>query len=206
MPSSELSYDAYRFRRLNDSAPMTTTTRLRNVAKVEPYSINTNMVRPLYQSSSLSQPTTVSSKAHMIPNSTGNTPTNSSTSPSAVSLGAIIRHPNIRNSDFLTPNPSYSTAPPPPPPHVSQPLSNSSSYTTPPSTSILLSESLSQGSVNRLPSNTSLHNGRSIGLIPSTNNSPQKYQSSTQGDLYPGKVKNLFEINISSPHFVSFFL
>jgi len=188
MPSSELSYDAYRFRRLNDHDPMTTATRLRNVAKVEPYSINTNMVRPLYQSSSLSQPTstTVPPKAHAILNSTGNTPTNSSTSSSAASLGGTIRHPNIRHSDFLTPNPSYSIAPPP---HISQPLSNSSSYTTPPSTSILLSESLSQGSVNRLPSNGSLHNGRSTGLISSTNNSPPKYQSSTQGDFYSGKVK-----------------
>jgi hypothetical protein len=191
MPSSELSYDAYRFRRLNDPDQMTPATRLRNVAKVEPYSINTNMVRPLYQSTSLSQPTstTVPSKAHMIPNSTGNTPTNSSTSSSAASLGGTIRHPNIRHSDFLIPNPSYSTAPPP---YVSQPLSNSSSYTTPPSTSILLSESLSQGSANRLPNNTPLHNGRSTGLIPSTNNSPQKYQSSIQGDFYPGKVKISF--------------
>ena len=49
MPSSDLSFDAYRFRRLNDQDQMT-STRLRNVAKVEPYSINTNMVRPLYQS------------------------------------------------------------------------------------------------------------------------------------------------------------
>jgi hypothetical protein len=193
MPSSELSYDAYRFRGLNDHDQMT-TTRLRNVAKVEPYSINTNMVRPLYQSSSLSQPTTittVSSKGRNILNSMGNTPTNSSTSSSAASLGGTIRHPNVRHSDFLTPNPAYSTAPPPPP-HTSQPLSNSSSYTTPPSTSILLSESLSQVSPQQLSNmnNSSLYNARSTALVSSSPNSPQKYQSSsTQGDFYSGKVK-----------------
>jgi hypothetical protein len=188
MPSSELSYDAYRFRGLNDHDQMT-TTRLRNVAKVEPYSINTNMVRPLYQSS---QPitTTVSSKGRNILNSMGNTPTNSSTSSSAASLGGTIRHPNVRHSDFLTPNPAYSTAPPPS--HTSQPLSNSSSYTTPPSTSILLSESLSQISPQQLSNtnNNSLYNPRSTALISSSPNSPQKYQSSsTQGDFYSGKVK-----------------
>jgi len=190
MPSSELSYDAYHFRRLNDQDQMT-TTRLRNVAKVEPYSINTNMVRPLYQSSS-TQPisTTVPSKARIILNSMGNTPTNSSTSSSAASLGGTIRHPNVRHSDFLVPNPAYSTPPPPP---TSQPLSNSSSsYTTPPSTSILLSESLSHGPTHRLANtnNTSLYNGRSTGLTSSTNNSPQKYQSSIQGDVHSGKVKH----------------
>jgi hypothetical protein len=187
MPSSELSYDAYRFRRLNNQDQMT-TTRLRNVAKVEPYSINTNMVRPLYQSS---QPTStpVPPKSRNILNSMGNTPTNSSTSSSAASLGSTIRHPNVRQSDFLVPNPVYPTAPPP---HKSQPLSNSSSYTTPPSTSILLSESLSHGSKNRLlnTNNTSLSNGRSTGLISSINNSSQKYQSSTQGDFHSNKVKH----------------
>ncbi len=189
MPSSELSYDAYRFRHLNNQDQMT-TTRLRNVAKVEPYSINTNMVRPLYQSSSSSQPisTPVPSKSRNILNSMGNTPTNSSTSSSVASLGSTIRHPNVRQSDFLVPNPVYSTAPPP---HKSRPLSNSSSYTTPPSTSILLSESLSHGSANRLlnTNNTLLSNERSTGFISSTNNSPQKYQSSTQGDFHSNKVK-----------------
>ena len=213
MPTSDLAYDVYHFRRLNDPEPITPATRLRNIAKVEPYSINTNMVRPLYQSSALSQPTSTiaSSKAHTIPNSTGNTPTNSSTSSSAASLGGTIRHPNIRHSDFLIPNPSYSSAPPPPPPaslHASQSLSKSSSYATPPppplSTSILLSESLCQGSANRLPSNTSLHNGRSTGLIPSTNTSPPKHQSTTQGDFYPGKVQPLFRNeHIFFTHFCS---
>jgi hypothetical protein len=189
MPSSELSYDTYRFRRLNDHDQMT-TTRLRNVAKVEPYSINTNMVRPLYQSSS-SQPTstTVPSKGRIILNSMSNTPTNSSTSSSAASLGGTIHHPNVRHSDFLIPNPVYSTAPPP---RSSQPFSNSSSHTTPPSTSILLSESLSHGSTHRLPNtnNISLSNGRSTGLTSSINNSSQKYPSSTQGDFHSSKVKH----------------
>ena len=188
MPTSDLSYDAYRFRRLNDSdQQMSTATRLRNVAKVEPYLINTNTVRPLYPSSSISTtaPTVppAPAKARVVLNSTGNTPTNSSTSSSAASLGNTIRHPNILHSDFLIPNPSYSAAPPPS--HTSQTLSNSSSYATPPST--LLSESLSQGSTQRLMNNNnSLHNGRSTGLI----NPPQKYQSPpTQGDFHSSKVK-----------------
>ena len=195
MPSSELSYDAYRFHRLNDQDQMT-TTRLRNVAKVEPYSINTNMVRPLYQSSSISQPTssTVPTKGRTVLNSMGNTPTNSSTSSSAASLGGTIRHPNVRNSDFLVPNPAYSTAPPPHTTTTSQTVSNSSSYTTPPSTSILLSESLSHTSPQRLintnTNNSFSQNGRSTALNSSlNNNSPQKYQSSTQGDFLSGKVK-----------------
>lgn len=186
MPTSDLSYDAYRFRRLNDSDQQ--LSRLRNVAKVEPYFINTNTVRPLYPSSSTSQSVPAvpppSSKARVVLNSTGNTPTNSSTSSSAASLGNAIRHPNILHSDFLVPNPSYSTAQPPS--HTSQTLSNSSSYATPPST--LLSESLSQASPQRLMNNTnSLHNGRSTGLI----NPPQKYQSppSMQGDFHSSKVK-----------------
>lgn len=188
MPSSDLSFDAYRFRRLNDSdQQMSSATRLRNVAKVEPYFINPTTVRPLYPSTSISQsiPTTAppaQAKTRVILNSTANTPTNSSTSSSAASLGATIRHPNILHSDFLTPNPAYSTAPPPT--HSSQTLSNSSSYATPPST--LLSESLSQGSTQRFSnSNNSLHNGRSTGLI----NSSQKYQSpSVQGDFHSSKV------------------
>jgi hypothetical protein len=194
MPSSDLSFDAYRFRRLNDHDPMT-TARLRNVAKVEPYSINTNMVRPLNQSLSSQLPTTITtptaapSKARTILNSMGNTPTNSSTSSSAASLGGTIRHPNVRQSDFLVPNPLYST-PTPPPSHISQPLSNSSSYTTPPSTSILLSESLLHGSPHRLSNtnNSSLYNGRSPSLA-SSNNSQTKYRPSTQGDIYATKVK-----------------
>jgi hypothetical protein len=189
MPSSELSHDAYRFRRLNDHDQMT-TTRLRNVAKVEPYSINTNMVRPLYQSSSSQPtPTTVPSKARIILNSTGNTPSNTSTSSSAASLGGTIRHPNVRHSDFLVPNPTYST-PPPPLSHTSQPLSNSSSYTVPPPTSITFPESISHGSSHRLANsnNISLYNGRSTSMASSINNSHQKYRPSTKEDLYPNKV------------------
>lgn len=200
MPSSELSYDAYRFRRLNDHDQIS-TTRQRNIAKVEPYSINTNMVRPLYQSSSLSQPisTTVPSKPRTILNSMGNTPTNSSTSSSAASLGGTIRHPNVRHSDFLVPNPAYSLAPPP---HTSQALSNSSTYTTPPSTSLLLSESLSHGSSHRLPNTntTLLSNGRSTAALSSSiNNSSQKYQSSTQGDFLSNKVKYSKKKNNRNP-------
>lgn len=197
MPSSDLSYDTYRFRRLNDSdQQMSNATRLRNVAKVEPYLINANNVRPLYQSSSIAQsipattppppPPQAQAKTRIILNSTGNTPTNSSTSSSAASLGGTIRHPNILHSDFLIPNPSYSTTSQPAS-HTSQTLSNSSSYATPPST--LLSESLSQGSIQRFSNNTNnnlLHNGRSTGLI----NSSQKYQSQpVQGDFHSSKVR-----------------
>lgn len=181
MPSSELSYDTYRFRRLNDTDKVTSSmpaARLRNVAKVEPYSINTNMVRPLYQSS---QPTSTT-RIHL--NSTGNTPTNSSTSSSVASLGNTIRHPNIRQSDFLIPNPGYSKTSSQP---QSQAMSNSSSYTTPPSTSALLSESLSNLSTHRLPhtTNNSLYNGRSTGLTSSTiKPSPPKNQSSLNNEFY----------------------
>ncbi|CAF4484669.1 unnamed protein product, partial [Rotaria socialis] len=195
MPSSELSYDAYRFRRLNEHDQMT-RTRLRNVAKVEPYSINTNMVRPLYQSSS-SKPmaTTImaQSQSRTALNSMGNTSTNSSTS-SAASLSGTIRHPNVRDSDFLVPNPAYSTPPPPQLSHTCHPPSTSSSLATPLTTSMLLSESLSHGSPRRLPntSNPSLFNAHSNSLASSVNNSKQRYQSSTQPDLHSGK-------NIYSP-------
>ncbi|CAM4930060.1 unnamed protein product [Rotaria socialis] len=195
MPSSELSYDAYRFRRLNEHDQMT-RTRLRNVAKVEPYSINTNMVRPLYQSSSSKlMATTImaQSQSRTALNSMGNTSTNSSTS-SAASLSGTIRHPNVRDSDFLVPNPAYSTPPPPQLSHTCHPPSTSSSLATPLTTSMLLSESLSHGSPRRLPntSNPSLFNAHSNSLASSVNNSKQRYQSSTQPDLHSGK-------NIYSP-------
>ncbi|CAF0986323.1 unnamed protein product [Rotaria sp. Silwood1] len=192
MPSSELSHDAYCFRRLNDHD--STTIRPRNVAKVEPYSINTNTVRPLYQSTS--QPMTMTTtttttapaaittttatvavplKARINFDSMGNTPTNSSTSSSAGSLGGMIRHPNVHHSDFLTPNPAYPTL-------SSQPLSNSASYITP---RMLLSESLSHGSLHQLPSaNIPSYNGRTTGLTSSTNNFQQKYPSPTQGEFH----------------------
>jgi hypothetical protein len=174
MPVSELSYDAYRFRRLND--PDQITARPRNVAKVEPYSINTNTVRPLYQSSQPITTTAAPSKARIILNSMGNTPTNSSTSSSAGSLGGMIRHSNIRHSDFLVPNPAYS-----------QPLSNSSSYRTPP---ILLSESLSHGSLHQLPiANIPSYNGCTNTLTSSTNNSQEKYRSSRKGDFHSSMVR-----------------
>lgn len=205
MPSSELTYDAYRFRRLNEQDPVT-GTRSRNVAKVEPYSINTNMLRPLYQLSSSSQATntTQPSKTHNIPNSIGNTPTNSSTSSSVASLCGTIRHPNVRNSDFLMPNPAYSTQPTPPPPpppppppsHTSQPLSNSSSYVTPPSTSMLLSESLIHGSSRRLPStnnNSSFYNALSNSLTSSMSNNQLKYRSPTKQDAFSTNVRKFLK-------------
>ena len=198
MPASELSHDAYRFRRLNDHDPITTaTTRLRNVAKVEPYSINTNTIRPLYQSSSsqltaaaTTPPTTVPAKARIILNSVGNTPSNTSTSSSAGSLGGTIRHQNVRHSDFLMPNPAYSTPIPPP---TSQPLSNSSSYAVPQSTPISYSEALSHGSLHRLPNkntNTALYNGRSPSATSSIDNSQQKLRPSIKTDLYSTKVNH----------------
>lgn len=183
MPTTELSFDAYRFRRLNDQESLT-NTRPRNIAKIEPYSMNINAVRPLYQSSSILQPTpeittatttAVPSKARINLNSIGNTPTNSSTSSSAGSLGGMIRH-----SDFLMSNSAYSNL-------VPQPPSNSSSYTTPP---ILLSESLSHGSLHQLPSaNIPSYNGHtSTGMSSLKNNSQDKYQSSIQGDFHSSMV------------------
>jgi hypothetical protein len=175
MPSSDLTYDPYRFRRLNDQDSI--TTRPRNVAKVEPYLMNTNTVRPLYQSSQpIMEPTGVTSKARINLNSVGNTPVNSSTSSSAGSLGGMIRH-----SDFLMSNSAYSK------PHP-QPLSNSSSsYTTPP---ILLSESLSHGSLHQLPAaNIPSYNGHITGLSSLNNNSQEKYQSVIQRDFHPSMVK-----------------
>lgn len=218
MPSSELAYDVYRFRRLNDQEQMTSTanptSRLKNVAKVEPYSINTNMVRPLYQSSpspSASLPstkiippppsttatkTTVPplSQARTILNSMGNTPTHSSASSSAGSLNGMIRHPNVRHSDFLVPNPAYAppTAAPPPAPYVlpsashrPQPVSNSTSYATPPPPSRLLSDSLSQRSaINNAP----LYNGRSTNLSAPINDQQQKYRGPPMQEFPSAKV------------------
>lgn len=61
--------------------------RPKNIAKVEPYSMNNNPTRPL-------------SQARIELNSMGNTPTNSSTSSSsAISLGGSM----MRYSDFLLP-------------------------------------------------------------------------------------------------------
>jgi len=143
MPRSEVSFDAYRFRRLNDDN--SNSQRPRNIAKVEPYSINSNTIRPLYQSpppNTITTTTTIPTKTRI--NSMGNTPTNSSTSSSNVSVGGMIRH-----SDFLTPNPTYPTPP------------------------ILFSESLSHGPLHQLPAANI--NGRSIAMTLSTNNFQQKY-------------------------------
>ncbi|CAF1583217.1 unnamed protein product, partial [Adineta ricciae] len=207
MPTSELSHEAYRFRRLNDHDQMTnSTTRLRNVAKVEPYSINTTMNRPLYQASSTQmtahnippppRTTSASAKARIILNSVGNTPTNTSTSSSAASLGGVIRHQNVRQSDFLIPNPSYSTpaaktitVPAPPPSHTFQPFSSSSSYPAPQSTSM----SSSHGPPHQLSNNnnkTLLYNGRSASVASSLNPTQQKYRPSTKIDLYQAKEAN----------------
>ncbi|CAM4895290.1 unnamed protein product [Rotaria socialis] len=184
MPSSELSYDAYRFRRLNDQD--STVVRPRNVAKVEPYSINTNTVRSQFQStpSTFQSPSisTTNMTTPVVPtkprtnlDSMGNTPTNSSTSSSIGSLGGIIRHPNILHSDFLTPNPIYPTS-------TSQPLSNNSLYTKP---SILSAEPLSQDSLQQLPTaNSPPYNERTIGLTSAPNTFQQQYPSSIKGDFY----------------------
>ena len=187
MPSSEFSIDSYCFHCFNDHDSIM-NGRQRNAAKIGPYLINTNMVRPLYQSlSSQAITTTAPLKSRSTLNSMGNTLTNSSTSSSIVSLGGTIRHPNIHQSDFLVPNPSYSTSFP----AKTQPLSNSSSYATPPSTSMLLSESLSQEISHRL-SNTnhiSLSNEHHTNLMTSKNNSPIKYPLHVRIDLHSGKVE-----------------
>ncbi|UJR20854.1 hypothetical protein I4U23_023964 [Adineta vaga] len=173
MSPSELAYDTYRMLRLNDHDSI--NTRTKNIAKVEPYSIHTNTVRPLYPSSSTLKPITMTnttatttttttdlpSKARISLNSIQNTPTNLSTSSS--SMSSKIRQSNNHHSDFLVPNTRFSPSSP-------APLSNSSSYTTPP---VLLSESLSHGSLHHLPTiNSSLFNGRPTGLTSSRNNSP----------------------------------
>jgi hypothetical protein len=172
MPSSDISYDAYRFRRLNDQDP--SQQRPRNIAKVEPYSMNTSAIRPLHQSSQLiTEPTVVPTlKARIQLNSMGNTPTNSSTSSSAGSF---------RHSDFVIPNPAYSK------PHPQPTSSSSPPYPTPP---ILLSESFSHGSLHKLPiANIPSYNGHTTGLPSSKNNSQDKYQSSIQRDFQPGMVR-----------------
>lgn len=163
MSPSELAYDTYRLCRLND--PDSTGARSKNIAKVEPYSINTNPVRPLYPSSlqpitmTTTTASTVPAKTRINLNSMENTPTNSSPSSSiGASQNIRIRQPASHHSDFLVPNPAYPTPSPPP-------LSNSSSHTAAP---ILLSESLSHGSLQQLPT----YNGRSTGLTASRNNSP----------------------------------
>ncbi|CAF3541406.1 unnamed protein product [Adineta steineri] len=198
MPSSELSYDAYRFRRMNDHNQMASTTaaRPKNIAKVEPYSINTNTVRPLYPLSSSqligtpTTPTTIPSKTRIVLNSVGNTSSNTSASSSAGSLGGTIHHQNVRYSDFLTPNPTFSTPTPLSSSHISQPQPNSSSYIPNQSTSMSLSETLSHGSLQRLPNNnntTLLHNARSTNIVPSLNDPTQRFRSPTKSDLYSTK-------------------
>ncbi len=173
MPLTEISVDAYRFRRLNDQ-DSNLPARPRNIAKVEPYSMNTNAVRPLYQSPPsqlITEAPAVPTKARIHLNSMGNTPTNSSTSSSAGSLGGMIHH-----SDFLTPNLSYSKP-------LSQPFAtfSSSSYPAPP---ISFSDLLSHGSLHQLPAaNIPAYNGHMTGMTALKN------QSSIQGDLQPSMVR-----------------
>ena len=158
-PPTDISSDAYRFHRFNE--PDSSNRRPKNIAKVEPYSMNNNATHSLYQSPA----TAPSSKARIDLNSMGNTPTNSSTSSSsAVSLGGMIRH-----SDFLIPHSTYSK---------SQPLSNSSStYITPP---MPFSESLVHDSLHQYPS----YNGQK-------NDSPSAIsnQSSLTKDLHASMVR-----------------
>ena len=183
-PSSDLSYDFYRFRLLNEQEPI--MMRSKNIAKVEPYLVNTNTNRPLSQLSS--QPiskttatmttttttTSAPSKARINLDSMGNTPTNSSTSSSTGSFGGMIYPSHIRYSDFLIPNPAYQTP-------SSQSLSKFSSHTTFPT---LLSESLSHGSLHQLPAaNCSSYNEHATDLTSSINNFQQTYPSFTQGNI-----------------------
>ena len=193
MPSSELSHDAYRFRRLNGNDP--TTARPKNIAKVEPYSINTH--RPLYQPSA-TQPITVAStitvntpsKARAMQNSLGHTPTNSSASSSAGSLAGMMRQPKILHSDFLEPNPAYSARSIPLPCRTtSQSLSHSSSYTAHP---MLLSESLSHGSLHRLPvTHTFFDDEPTYSLTSSRQHPQEKHRSSVQGKFHSSIVRRV---------------
>ena len=189
-PSPDRSYHYYRSRLLNEQEPI--MTRSKNIAKVEPYSINTNTNRPLNQPTTKATTTTAATttttttttvaplKARINLDSMGNTPTNSSTSSSAGSLGGMINPSHISYSDFLVPNPAYQTLP-------SQSLSNFSSYKTLP---ILLSESLSHGSLHQLPAiNSSSYNLHTTGLTSSINNFQQTYPSLTQGDIRSSVVR-----------------
>lgn len=167
--SRENSSDAYRIIRFNEPEP--TMRRPKNIAKVEPYSMNNNAIHSLYQSPATAvSSTSSSSKARIDLNSMGNTPTNSSTSTSsAVSLGGMIRH-----SDFLTPHSTYSK---------SQPLPNSSStYITPP---IPFSESFVHDSMHQHPS----YNGHKNDLPSAISNSQDKYQASLTKDLHASMVR-----------------
>ena len=132
----------------------------------------------------------------------GNTPTPSS---SAGSLAGLIRHPNVRHSDFLVPNPTFSKASgPSSSQHTSnraQSISNSSSYANSPSKPVLLSESLSQTTPQRpvtTQNNDQYYSGHSKGLVPSINDFPQKPRPLIQGDLHSNKVIDpIFSFNRS---------
>lgn len=246
MPSSEVVCDSYHFRRSNeqDQVPlsMNSASRLKNVAKVEPYSINTNIIRPLYQSStspspsqpsikitsasSIStttattttttttvpttipltgpmkvtntsnvkavQPSTITlSQGRAILNSVGNTTATSSTPSSAGSVNGMIRVPNIRQSDFLVPNPHYSALSsfPTATTNRSQQLSSSSNYLNLQPKQAPTSEQFVRSSLQRLPVNdATFYNNRPIGSMSSINDHQSKQTLFTHEDFHSNKV------------------
>ncbi|CAF0726602.1 unnamed protein product [Didymodactylos carnosus] len=144
MPSktatTDLSFDAYSFRRLQDHEKHTSvispqkpySTTMRNIAKVEPYNIhqqqqpqqslsksrnNTVNVRPLYNGNDYYQKVR----------------NNNTSTPSALTTTYGMIKTNVQNSDFLVPNPAFS---------------NNNNIKT----------SLSQNSLNLLSNNSNSHN------------------------------------------------
>lgn len=69
MPTSELSYDAYRFQRSVDIDPMLSIRPAKNVAKVEPYSFNSpnNRIEPTTSSTSIAAPPSTTTTTTTMP-------------------------------------------------------------------------------------------------------------------------------------------
>ena len=159
MPTSDLSYDAYRFHRSIDMDPLVAVRPTKNVAKVEPYSIHSANNR-------LEPPPT---KARIFLNSMGTSSAHSSSSTS--SLSGMTRHSNVvLQSDFLVPHRAYSprfVAPPPPP-------------TAPSSAGPML---FLPGSPRLTNADLSLANGHTSRALLSTMNSSAKSRSLTPRDF-----------------------
>lgn len=198
MPSSELSYDAYRFHRSNDYDPMG-HNRPKNIAKVEPYSINTtnNRSQPATTTTAMTQnfvSTPPPNQARSFLNSMGTTSTNSSSSTS--SLLGMNRHANVLQSDFLVPHRAHSprfVAPPPPPvpPAISQP-SYPPAQPSSPSSILFLSESVPHSSLHSLAvANHSLSHTPTARLLSSNKNSTEKSRSLTPRDFYSHSVRTI---------------
>lgn len=206
MPSSDVSHDAYRFHRSMDQD--SNLLRPKNIAKVEPYSINNNTFRPLYSTGTPTQSSsmTINSNNKLVSGETNkarisskhNEPT--SIHISATSMPSMIRHSNVLQSDFLIPNPAFLSkhsplslsSASPPAVLVSQSLSKSSSQTAP---QMLVSKSLEHGQSHQLLANdTLLHNDNNNNhhrtIQPeSTENARQTHRSLKKMDLINSLVR-----------------